>query len=358
MALALAEARKGAGRTSPNPAVGAVIVRDGQILATGFHRYAGADHAEVAALRTVEFSAPGAELYTTLEPCNHVGRTGPCTEAIISAGIRRVIFGTADPNPRVAGHGKARLEAAGLSVTSGVLERPCTQLNEAWNFAIVHGRPWVVLKAALSLDGRIATRTGKSQWITGDLARAEVHRLRNELDAVLVGIGTVLADDPELTARFQGARNPVRVILDSRLRLPTTSKLVRSAREVRTIVATTAAAVPRRISALEKRGLEVLTLKKDKDGRVSLPALLPALAERELYSVLVEGGAEVHGAFVDRRLVNKLILFMAPMVIGGVAAKGSIGGRGAKSLSEALSLGPLDVRPVGRDLMITAYPES
>jgi diaminohydroxyphosphoribosylaminopyrimidine deaminase / 5-amino-6-(5-phosphoribosylamino)uracil reductase len=358
MRAALDLGRRAEGRTSPNPAVGAVIIRDGAIIASGFHAFAGADHAEVSALRQLTFSAPGAELYTTLEPCDHTGRTGPCTEAILRSGIARVVVGALDPNPVVSGRGMRRLIDAGIEVKQGVLEEDCRALNETFNFAIVHKRPFVVLKAGMSLDGRIATATGESRWITSEDARKEVHVLRNRLDAICVGVGTVLADDPSLTARIEGARNPVRVILDSKLRTPLNAVVVTSASdgEARTVIATTSAAPARKKAQLEKAGVEVVVLGKDPHGRVDLAQLGRVLFEMELNSVLVEGGPSVLGAFVDRRMVNKVVMFVAPMLIGGESAPPAVAGKGAQRLSDGLSLEQVSVRAVGRDLMITAYP--
>lgn len=356
MGLALEAAERGLGRTSPNPAVGAVIARGGRVLAVGHHVAAGQDHAEVAALRQLDARAEGCTLYSTLEPCDHQGRTGSCTEAILAAGITRVVIGAHDPNPLVSGRGVRRLRKAGVEVVTGVLGEACERLNEAFNFAIVHKRPFVVLKAATSLDGRIATRGGESKWITSEEARRAGHLLRDRLDAICVGVNTVLADDPELTARLPDTRNPVRVVLDSRLRTPPSSKLVRSAREVRTLIATTREADLERRRLLESRGVEVLVVKRTREGRVDLGRLLEALAERELNSVLVEGGGSVLGAFVDAKLVNKVVLFLAPMIIGGEGAPHAVGGRGVKRLGEALRLERLETERVGPDLMIVGYP--
>ena len=355
MRLAIEEAKKGIGRTTPNPAVGAVLVKDGEVLATGYHVKAGSDHAEVAALRLVDFHAAGCDLYTTLEPCNHTGRTGPCTEAIIKSGVRRVFVGSLDPNPKVAGGGVERLRSAGVEMICGVLEAECAALNEPYNLAIVAARPYVVLKAAMSLDGRVATKSGQSKWITGEEARAEGRKLRDRLDAIVVGAQTVIADDPELTCRFEGARDPVRVVLDSTLRIPERAFVVRTAKEVRTIVATTRAANAKKASAFEKKGVEIVMLKKTKEGRVDPERLLEALFERDLTGVLVEGGPATHGAFLDAGLVDKVILFVAPMLIGGVEAMSAIGGRGASKIEEALRLDRVAVTPIGRDLMIVGY---
>ncbi|MCC7386661.1 MAG: bifunctional diaminohydroxyphosphoribosylaminopyrimidine deaminase/5-amino-6-(5-phosphoribosylamino)uracil reductase RibD [Deltaproteobacteria bacterium] len=353
MRLALDEARRGLGRTSPNPAVGAVIVKNGRVVATGYHRRAGTDHAEVAALKQLDFNADGCTLYSTLEPCDHYGRTGPCTEAILRAGVRRVVVGAADPNPLVRGRGIKRLAKSGVEVIRGVLEGPCTDLNEAFNFAIVHQRPFVVLKAAMSLDGRIATRSGESQWITSPAARRAAHRLRDQLDGVVVGVETVLADDPLLTARVRGGRDPVRIVLDSRLRTPPSAALIKDASGGRTIIATTDRAPAARRRALARLGADVLPVKATRKGRVDLDALLAALSARGLSSVLVEGGARVLGAFLDERLVGRVVVFIAPILIGGEDAPPAFGGRGVASLAEALRLESLSVEPVGPDLMLT-----
>ena len=353
MELALEQAAKAVGHTRPNPAVGAVVVRDGRVLTVGHTAPAGGDHAEVAALRKLGFDAEGCTLYSTLEPCNHWGRTGPCTEAILGAGVKRVVFGATDPNPKVRGRGFKRLERGGVEVVRGVLEARCTALNECFNHSIVHRRPFTVLKAAVSLDGRIATRSGESRWITSREARREGHRLRASLDAVLVGAGTVIADDPLLTARLRGARNPVRIVLDSKLRSPLDAQLVRTAKQVPTIYATTKKAPARKRRVLERAGVTVLELPATKAGLVELPPLLDALAERELNGLLVEGGAEVHGAFLDARLVQKVVLFVAPILIGGAEAPVAFGGRGVAQLAEALELEALETAHVGRDLMVT-----
>lgn len=355
MRAAIAEAQKGIGRTAPNPAVGAVITdRRGKILARGYHKRAGTDHAEVDALRKLAFKAKGRTLYCTLEPCCFRGRTGACTDAVIAAGIRRVVVGAVDPNPKVAGRGLKLLQSAGIEVVSGVLADACEALNEPYNHAIVAGRPLVILKAATSLDGRIATRTGHSQWITGEAARAYGHRLRHECDAVIVGVDTVIADDPSLTARIEGGVNPLRVVMDSRLRTPMSATLVETARDVPTLIATTKAANAKRRARLEAAGVDVVTLRKTRAGRVDPRALLAALHKRGVSGVLIEGGAQVHGTFVDAKLVDRVAIFVAPMIIGGEGAPSSIAGRGARRLQDALRLVEPRVEPVGGDFVVTA----
>ncbi len=351
MRLALEEARRGLGRTSPNPAVGAVVVHEGRLLSVGHHARAGADHAEVAALRPLGFRAPGATLYCTLEPCDHVGRTGPCTRAIVDAGIARVVVGTIDPNPRVEGRGVHRLREAGVVVEVGVLGAECAALNEAFNHAIVARQPFVVLKVAASLDGRIATRTGESQWITSPEARAMGRELRATLPAIVIGVGTARADDPLLTSRLEGRPDPLRVVLDSQLRLPVGAQLVTTARATPTLVLTTRAAPARRRLALERRGVEVEVVHATRAGRVDVRAALAAIHARELDGVLVEGGPTVHGAFLDAGLAHKVVWFMAPVILGGDQV--AHGGRGVAKLAAALRLQPLDARPVGTDWVFT-----
>jgi diaminohydroxyphosphoribosylaminopyrimidine deaminase/5-amino-6-(5-phosphoribosylamino)uracil reductase len=356
MKLALRLASKGAGWVSPNPMVGAVVVKSGQVVGRGYHRRAGLPHAEIEALQVAGESARGADLYVTLEPCNHQGRTPPCTQAILAAGVRRVIIATRDPNPQVTGGGADFLAAQGVDVTVGLLEAEGRRLNEAWFHWVETGRPWVLAKAACSLDGRIATATGESQWLTGEAARAYGHRLRHRLDAILVGIGTALADNPQLTARLPRGRSqdPIRVVLDSRLRLPLDSKLVKLNSPAPTWVATTGQAPPDTIRALQDRGVEVLVLPAEA-GRVSLPALLQHLGERQVQSLLVEGGAETLGAFFDQRLVQQFNFFYAPKILGGVKAPAAVGGQGVTHLGEAHIARHLSIRRLGVDLLISGY---
>jgi len=356
MKLALRLAAKGAGWVSPNPMVGAVVVKDGRVVGRGFHRRAGLPHAEVEALADAGEAARGADLYVTLEPCNHQGRTPPCTQAILAAGVRRVIIATPDPNPRVTGGGAEFLAARGVEVQAGLLETEARRLNEAWLHYLNTGRPWVVAKAACSLDGKIATVGGESQWLTGEAARAVGHRLRHRVDAIAVGIGTALADDPQLTARLPRcrARDPIRIVLDSRLRLPLTSRMLHMESAAPTWVATTSQAPPDTIRALEARGAQVLVLPAEA-GRVSLAALLEELGARQVQSLLVEGGAETLGTFFDQRAVNQFYFFYAPKILGGQQAPGMVGGQGIIHLGQAHLARDLTIRRVGGDLLVSGY---
>ncbi len=362
MARALALARLGAGRTSPNPMVGAVVVKDGRVVGEGYHQKAGTPHAEVHALRAAGAAAAGATLYVSLEPCNHHGRTPPCTEAIIAAGIRRVVAATRDPNPQVNGSGMARLRAAGIEVVEGVMEEEARELNEAFFHFITTGHPFVVMKYAMSLDGRIATATGESRWISSEPARDYVHRLRAAVDAIMVGVGTVLRDDPQLTARPAGGanRHPVRVIVDSRLRTPPSARALTGRSEAPTWLATTPLAPPERrtaiLDAARRNGcpVEILEL-PERGGRVDIAALTTELGRRGITSVLLEGGAELNAAALEAGAVRKILCFVAPKLVGGRTAPGPVGGAGIASLAEAWRVERLRAEAVGEDVLLTAY---
>jgi len=357
MALALRLARRGAGYTSPNPMVGAVVVRDGAIEGRGYHRRVGGPHAEVEALRQAGEAARGATLYVTLEPCNHHGRTPPCTEAVLAAGITRVVIASMDPNPRVAGGGAEYLRERGLVVETGLLEAEALRLNEAFVKAVTTGLPWVIAKVAATLDGKIATRTGDARWVTGPAARAWVHRRRHEVDAILVGRGTVAADDPQLTTRLARGRgrDPIRVILDSTLNLPQTARVFSLDSPSPTWVACTPRAPAHRIAALQARGTEVLVIPGN--GRtVPLPELLQELGRRQVQSLLVEGGAEVLWSFFGQGLVDKAHFCFAPKLVGGRQAPGLLGGEGVGRMQDAIILETITMRRLGEDLLITAYP--
>jgi len=318
MRLALAEAEKGRGRTHPNPAVGAVVVRGGRVVSRGHHQKAGLPHAEVNALGAAGAKARGADVYVTLEPCNHQGRTPPCTDALIAAGVRRVFFGSADPNPLVDGHGARRLRRARIEVRAGVLRAQCDAANEAWFKFITTGIPWVVLKAAITLDGKLATAAGDSKWISSEASRRLVHRWRNELDAVLIGAGTVRVDDPRLTVRgVRGGRNPLRVVLGT---IPPRARILRQPGET-----------------ISERG--------------PLLAVLRRLGRRGITTVLVEGGAKVHGAFLAAQLWDELRLFIAPKIFGAEALSWA-----GQSRSRSLAAELQAVERIGPDLLVICRP--
>lgn len=354
MELALELAARARGRTSPNPMVGAVVVRDGAIIGRGFHPRAGEPHAEIFALTAAGENARGATMYVSLEPCCHRGRTGPCTEALIRAGVHRVVVAMRDPNPEVGGKGIARLRAAGIEVAEGVLEQKARRLNEVFVKYMTRRLPFVVLKAAVSLDGKIAAHTGDSRWITGVEARAYGHRLRDTYDAILVGAGTVRKDDPSLTTRLPGGgRDPVRVVLDSRGTMPPGAKMLRQHSGADTIVAVTAQAGESARRALREVG--ALVIEAGPGPRVDLPLLMRELARREITSILVEGGGEVHASFIKEGLPDKLVWFIAPKIIGGRAAPGPVGGTGISRMAEAPLLVETTVRQLGRDFCIEGY---
>ncbi|MDR7865645.1 MAG: bifunctional diaminohydroxyphosphoribosylaminopyrimidine deaminase/5-amino-6-(5-phosphoribosylamino)uracil reductase RibD [Sporomusaceae bacterium] len=356
MRKALEIARRACGRTSPNPLVGALVVKDGRVVGEGCHLCAGTPHAEVHALAAAGEAARGATVYVTLEPCCHFGRTGPCADALIAAGVKKVVAAMTDPNPKVCGQGLDRLRAAGVEVVEGVLAAEAARLNEAFLKWVTTGMPFGVMKTAMTLDGKIATRSGLSKWITGPAARERVHRLRDECDAILVGVGTVLADDPELTARLPegGGKNPLRIVVDSAARTPLTAKVVADGLAP-TIIAVTEAAPAGHVAALKAAGAEVLVLPRGATG-VDLRALWRVLGERKLTSVLVEGGAAVNAAALAANVIDKIYAFVAPKIFGGAAAPGPVGGAGADAVDGALLLEDMSAEAVDGDILITAYP--
>lgn len=346
-------ARRAAGRTSPNPQVGAVIVRRGKIVGTGYHRFAGGDHAEIAALKRAGARARGATLYISLEPCSHQGRTPPCTGALIRAGIKEVVCGTKDPNPLVAGRGFRQLRRAGIEVRAGVLEKECRALIEAFAKYITRRAPFVILKLAVTLDGRIAAAGGDARWISGDQSRNTVHRLRNEVDAVIVGFGTVKVDDPLLTCRIPAGRNPWRAVLDSRLRIPLSAKILHLSDAAKTIIATGKNASPVKIRAVEALGVQVLRLPL-KGEQVSWGALLKALARQGIVSVMIEGGGAVAASALKEKIVDKVLFFYAPKILGG-DARPMIEALGFQRARQAIAVKDLGCHRSGKDLMVSGY---
>ena len=355
MRRALELAALGLGQVSPSPLVGCVIVsRSGEMVGEGFYVYEQVKHAETIALEQAGELARGATAYVSLEPHSHHGRTPPCTEALIRAGIARVVSPIEDPNPLVSGKGFAALRAAGLEVHTGLLRQEAARLNEAYIHSMRHTRPFVHLKLACSLDGKIATRTGDSRWITGEESRARVHGLRHLYDAILIGAGTATTDDPLLTDRSgKPRRRPLmRVLLDEHLRLSPESQLAMTARENPTLVFAAESACESNASALTKRGVEIV---RDSSGGRDLQNVLRELNARSIQSVLVEGGANVAGAFLDARLVDKVSFFIAPVIIGGRDAPAPIGGAGAERIADAINLQEVEAIHRGRDLEVTGY---
>lgn len=356
MRRALDLAARARGRTSPNPMVGAVLVKDGAVVGEGFHAFAGCDHAELEAMREAESAAAGATLYVNLEPCCHFGRTPPCVDRIVQAGIRRVVAACEDPNPAVSGKGFAALRAAGVAVDVGVLDKEAARLNEAFFTYIRTGRPFVILKAAASLDGKIATQTGDSRWITGEAARQHVHHLRNEVDAVLVGIGTVLRDDPMLTTRLgtPDQRDPTRVIVDNLARLPLRAQVINRASTAPTILAVSEMAPRARLETLEREGVQVLVV-PGSPRRVSLGHLMEALGKMGFLSVMIEGGAEINASALQEGVVDKVLVFLAPILIGGKSTPTAVGGEGIEMLREAKRLRDVRIERFGEDVLIEGY---
>lgn len=366
MRQALALASQGLGRTSPNPAVGALVVKGGRVVGRGYHRRAGRPHAEIEALRQAGARARGATLYVTLEPCNHTGRTGPCCEAIIAAGISRVVAATRDPNPKTNGNGFAWLRRAGLRVVVGVCEPDAKRLIESFTTWIRTKRPWVVAKVAQSLDGKIATSTGQSRWISSPASRRLAHQLRERVDAVMVGVNTVLRDNPRLSARTASGRlsdtQPIKVIVDSRLRTPLFSRcLTSSASPAPTIMATTSRGAARR-ARFERRGVTVLVFPPASEGRVPLKRLCKTLGKRfAITSMMLEGGGELLASAFQEKVVDQVLWCTAPMLLGGRSSPSSIGGTGISRLKHAVRLRDVQMQRLGSDLLIDAavvYPNT
>jgi len=350
MAQALSLAEKGRGSVSPNPMVGAVVVREGVVVGRGYHRRAGEEHAEVAALREAGEKARGATLYVTLEPCCHYGRTPPCTDLIREKGVKRVVAAMRDENPVVCGRGFAILESSGIEVVVGVLEKEARRLNETYLKYITTGTPFVTLKLATTLDGRIADGRGKSRWITGPAARKMVHRMRAWSDAVMVGVGTVLVDDPSLNVRDVEGDDPLRVVVDSRLRTPSGARVLADAN---VILAVTDSADTERVRSFERMGGRVWTLESE-NGRVSLSALLKRLGEREVTSVFCEGGGTLAASLLRGKLADKVIFTVAPMILG--SGKPAVDDMGVTDLGDAVRLDDRVIETLGEDMIVSGYP--
>ena len=359
MKAALREAKKGLGRTSPNPAVGAVVVRDGQVIARGYHKKAGSEHAEIAALKKLpDRAGPKDTLYVTLEPCNHTGKTPPCTLAILEKGIKKIIVGMDDPNPKVAGGGIAFLRDQGVEVKAGLLEKECRQLTEVFIKFITTDRPFVMVKSALTLDGWTATSTGHSQWITGERSRRFVHQLRDRVDAIMVGSGTVLSDNPRLTTRlYRGhGKDPMRIVLDSHLGIPLSAQILNHASSADTVIVHGESIGSDKARPFQaKNGVSTLPC-AEKEGRIDLEALLGTLGSLSISSLLVEGGARLMGSLIRENLVDKCFLFFAPKILGGGDGVPLAHGEGPKKIDDCLGLKEVRLRRFGDDLLIQGYP--
>jgi diaminohydroxyphosphoribosylaminopyrimidine deaminase/5-amino-6-(5-phosphoribosylamino)uracil reductase len=359
MREALRLARRGLGRTSPNPAVGAVIVRNGEIIAGGYHLRAGSPHAEVEALAKLgEKAKKGDILYVTLEPCNHHGQTPPCTEAILRSGIRDVVVGMRDPNPRVAGGGCEYLAQKGVKVRIGVLERECRRMNEFFVKFVTTGRPFVVAKTALTMDGWSATSTGHSQWITNQESREFVHHLRDVVDAVMVGIETILFDDPSLNTRLKNrkGKNPIRIVLDTNLRIPEHAKVMKQNSQTVVLIVAGEDVPAERQEKVRERCASIL-LCPTKEGRIDLQVLMDKLGAMSITSILVEGGATLMGALIREKLIDKFYIFKAPKILGGSDGIPMALGPGPKKLDQGLILKYTEVKRFGDDILVIGYPE-
>jgi diaminohydroxyphosphoribosylaminopyrimidine deaminase/5-amino-6-(5-phosphoribosylamino)uracil reductase len=357
MKEALTLARKGWGYTSPNPMVGAVVVRDGKIVGRGYHEAAGRPHAEVGALADAGENARGATLYVNLEPCNHDGRTPPCTQAILSAGISRVVAAMDDPNPGVAGGGNAFLQSRGVTVTRGVLEDEARRLNEVFVKFVGAQQPFVVLKCAATLDGRIATRTRDSKWVTGSRARSYVHEIRHGLDAIMVGIGTVISDDPSLTTRRAKGReglDPVRIVLDTKLSVPEDAKVLRSSPDADTILVTGRAVSAAKRTVLRSRGVKVLEAPLRR-GQINLNSLMNRLGYIGITSLLIEGGSQVIASALRARVVDKILFFYAPKIMGGSDGVPICGGPGPDYMRQCIPIRDMALHPMGEDFLVEGY---
>jgi diaminohydroxyphosphoribosylaminopyrimidine deaminase/5-amino-6-(5-phosphoribosylamino)uracil reductase len=360
MRRVVALARRGRGRTSPNPLVGALVVKKGRVVGQGYHRRAGSPHAEVLALRDAGTHARGADLYVNLEPCCHHGRTAPCTDAILSAGVARVFVGIVDPNPLVNGAGIRQLRRAGIPVEAGVLQDECAELNEAFIRYIRSGRPFVCWKSAMTLDGRVATRAGHSRWVTSAAARRLGHRMRSEHDAIVVGVGTVLADDPRLDCRdVRGGRDPIRVVIDSSLRVPLGAAVVKLAGDssAPTWIVTTRRAPAARAKRLERAGVEVIRVASER-GQVKISSALEELARRDVLSLLLEGGPTLAGGFWRARLVDRIACFIAPKILGDAAAQPLVRGPTVARMTDAVPLESVSVRRIAGDVLIGGRVDS
>jgi len=356
MRLALELAGKGRGMVSPNPLVGTIIVKNGKVVGRGYHLKVGEAHAEINALWEAKDEALGATLYVNMEPCCHYGRTPPCIDRIIQAGVKRVVVGMEDPNPLVSGKGIHALREAGIKVEVGILAEEAKKLNEIYLKYISTGLPFVILKVAMSLDGKIATRGGESKWLTGEESRHLVHRLRSEVDAILVGVGTILVDDPELTVRgVESQRNPWRIILDSTLRIPPKAKSLEKRGEEKTVVATTSKASLDNVSRLRDQGILVWVFEPDENGKVDIGEVVKEAGKNGLSSLLIEGGSKVNASALKNRVVDKFFFFITPKIMGDGGSIPAIGDLEILKLEEMIELSNVEIQKLGNDFLISGY---
>lgn len=351
MRQALELARRGLGRTSPNPAVGCILVKDGKIIGRGYHEKAGQNHAEVNALDDAGEAAEGSTMYVTLEPCRHYGKTPPCVDAIKKAGIHRVVMAMRDPNP-VARGGLEELQGSGIKTEVGIMEKESKRLNEAYLKYAEKKMPFVMIKSAMSADGKIATKAGDYKWVSGKESRNYVHEMRGKVDAVMVGVNTVIKDDPLLTCRTPGGRNPIRLVADSGLRIPITAQVLN--KDARTIILTTRNAPAPKVRAVESKGAKVLMV-GDKEGHVNLREAMRDLADEGVQSIMIEGGGTLNASALEAGVVDKILFFIAPKIIGGKGAVSIVGGSGVEKLSDSIRLEDMTVTKVGEDFLIEAY---
>jgi diaminohydroxyphosphoribosylaminopyrimidine deaminase/5-amino-6-(5-phosphoribosylamino)uracil reductase len=356
MKRALELSEKAAGFVNPNPLVGAVIVKDNRIIGEGYHEYFGGPHAEVNAFKNAAYDVEGATMYVTLEPCSHYGKTPPCADAIVRNKIAKVVVGMVDPNPKVSGRGIELLRSNGIDVIVGIMDKEIRQTNEIFIKYITHKKPFCIMKTAMTLDGKISTSIGDSKWISNEKSRAYVHELRQKVTGIMVGIGTVLADDPELTTRRQDkiSKNPIRIVIDSKARIPLESKVLKCDDKTRTIIATTEFVQDKKIEAIKQMGAEVIVT-KGKNGWVDLNELMRVLGDMGIDSILLEGGSTLNYSALQEGIVDKVITFISPKIFGGTALKTPVGGQGIEHVSDCFVLRDAEVTRFDEDIMIESY---
>ncbi|MBV7276693.1 bifunctional diaminohydroxyphosphoribosylaminopyrimidine deaminase/5-amino-6-(5-phosphoribosylamino)uracil reductase RibD [Clostridiaceae bacterium UIB06] len=359
MNIALDLAKKGEGAVNPNPLVGAVVVKDNEIVGRGYHKFYGGPHAEVYALREAGEKAAGADIYVSLEPCSHYGKTPPCVEAIKKAGIKRVIVAMKDPNPLVAGRGINFLKENGIEVITGILEDEAKALNEIFIKYITSKMPFVILKTAMTIDGKIATFTGDSKWISGEESREYVHRIRNKVMGIMAGIGTIIKDDPLLTTRVkeEEGKSPKAIIIDSKLRIPLEAKILGTVKEREVIIACTDEFDNDKKNALEQKGVRIIVTPKDGGSKVDLKYLVEEIGKLGIDSILLEGGGTLNFSALNYGIVNKIICFIAPKILGGQDAKTSVEGKGVEKIQDAIKVNNIEYKTIGKDLLLEGYIE-